>query len=193
MKKVNWIIVLHVVLMLLIAVNTVIGIVKLFSSAAVAELREAKVPAIANAVLLMVVVAMLVVDTLYLLKHYKKKAAIFYKALFLTHVVECVLSVVIALFSPITAFTLAFCVMNGLKAACLLALTFVKDLGEKKTWTIFFIVFALDFAQLFLALVNLASLSLAHVFDGITSLVADGSIGLAIHGKHSDKAARGAE
>jgi len=71
----------------------------------------------------------------------------------------------------------------------LLILTFGKDLGRTKTWSVFFILLALDLAGAILTLVNREALP--GMVSGLARLVMDGTIGLAIRAKYMDKAERG--
>ena len=71
----------------------------------------------------------------------------------------------------------------------LLILTFVKDLGRTKTWSVFYLLLALDLVTAILMYDSREALS--SIASGLTRLVLDGSIGLAIRAKYMDKAARG--
>ena len=71
----------------------------------------------------------------------------------------------------------------------LLILTFGKDLGRTKTWSVFHVLIALDIAIAILMFDSREALS--SIASGLTRLVLDGTIGLAIRAKYADKAARG--
>ena len=71
----------------------------------------------------------------------------------------------------------------------LLILTFVKDLGRTKTWTVFYILLALDLVVAILTFDSREALS--SIASGLTRLILDGTIGLAIRAKYMDKAERG--
>ena len=83
-------------------------------------------------------------------------------------------------------------VLNACKIILLLLLGFGKDLGERKTWTIFYILLAVDGLKLVLAIFNMLGIGFDFSFMGyVTALIADGTIGLAIRGKYENKKARG--
>ena len=71
----------------------------------------------------------------------------------------------------------------------LLILTFAKDLGKTKTLCVYYVLLALDLVAAILLFDKREALSC--IASGLTRLVLDGSIGLAIFAKYKDKAARG--
>jgi len=73
--------------------------------------------------------------------------------------------------------------------AALLILSFGKDLGRTKTWSLFCILIALDIAVGILMFDSREVFSSIH--SGVTRLLLDSTIGFAINLKYKDKAARG--
>lgn len=146
-----------------------------------------------NVFLMILILAMLIVGTLYLLKGYTKQAAIYYKLFLVLNVAVNALTIVIDLcFYHVTAWIVMISVLNACKIILLLLLGFGKDLGERKTWTIFYILLAVDSLKLVLAIINMLGIGFDFSFMGyVTALIADGTIGLAIRGKYENKKARG--
>ena len=142
---------------------------------------------------MILILAMLIVGTLYLLKGYTKQAAIYYKLFLVLNVAVNALTIVIDLcFYHVTAWMVMISVLNACKIILLLLLGFGKDLGERKTWTIFYILLAVDSLKLVLAIINMLGIGFDFSFMGyVTALIADGTIGLAIRGKYENKKARG--
>ena len=80
----------------------------------------------------------------------------------------------------------------ALKIIFLLLLAFGKDLGRKKTWTILYVIIGLDIAGMIVILIIMSGTGFDFNLIGvIAALVADVTLGLAIHGKYDDKASRG--
>ena len=71
----------------------------------------------------------------------------------------------------------------------LLILIFAKDLGRTRSWCVFYVLLALDLILAILTFDGREALS--SIASGLTRLVLDGTIGLAIRAKYADKAARG--
>ena len=121
----------------------------------------------------------------YLMKGSSKQTAIWYKAF----VVQVMLGVLLRLIGTLImpGFGLPAALMIGVIIA-LLVLSFVKNLGEKNTWIVFYILLALE---LVLAIVSIDKGEvLSSIAGGLIRLVLAGSIGLAIHAKYADKKAR---
>ena len=148
---------------------------------------------LANVFLMLMVLAMLIVGTLYLLMGYTKRAAVYYKLFLILNVAVCVLTIFIDLcFYRVNTWMLIISVLNACKIILLLLLACGKDLGEKKTWTLFYILLAADGIKLVLAILNMISIGFDFSFAGyVTALISDGTIGLAIRGKYENKKSRG--
>lgn len=147
----------------------------------------------ANIFLMLVILAMLIVGTLYLIKGYSKRAAVYYKLFLFLNVAVCVLTIFIDLcFYRANTWMLIISVLNTCKIILLLLLACGKDLGEKKTWSLFYILLAADGIKLVLAIFNMISIGFDFSFAGyVTALISDGTIGLAIRGKYENKKSRG--
>ena len=87
-----------------------------------------------------------------------------------------------------SGFGVPVCLMLG-SIIMLLILTFAKDMGKTKTWTVFCILFVLDLIVSILAFESREALS--SIASGLTRLVLDLTIATAIYSKYKDKAARG--
>lgn len=83
----------------------------------------------------------------------------------------------------------AVAVLTIIGICALLILTFVKDLGRTKTWSAFYVLLAVDVAIAILMFDKREALS--SIASGLTRLVIDGTIGIAIRAKYEDKALRG--
>ena len=147
----------------------------------------------ANIFLMLVILAMLIVGTLYLIKGYRKRAAVYYKLFLFLNVAVCVLTIFIDLcFYRANTWMLIISVLNTCKIILLLLLACGKDLGEKKTWSLFYILLVADGLKLVFAITNMISIGFDFSFAGyVTALISDGTIGLAIRGKYENKKSRG--
>ncbi|WP_026511579.1 hypothetical protein [Butyrivibrio sp. LC3010] len=147
----------------------------------------------ANAFMMLVILAMLIVGILYLVKGYTKQAAVYYKLFLILNVAVCVLTIFIDLcFYQVNIWMIIISVLNVCKTILLLIMAFGKDLGEKKTWTIFYMLLTADGIKLILAIINMVSIGFDFSFAGyVTALISDGTIGLAARGKYENKKMRG--
>jgi hypothetical protein len=127
----------------------------------------------------------LVCGITYLLKGSGKSAATWYKALVMLVTLGVTLRLIGTLIYP--GFNFAAGLMIGIILA-LLILCFVKNLGEKKSWIIFYILLALELVLAFVMFDKNEVMS--SIAGNLSRLVLDGSIGLAIREKYADKAAR---
>ena len=193
MKKFSPVMIVHLILMVAMACGTIGGAVNFVIGAVNATTGMERFSNLTNVLLMVLILAMLVVGTVYLLQAYGKQAANYYKAFMLIHVGVCALTIFVDLFFyQVTALLIIICALNAIKLLALIALTFVKDLGSQKTWMLFYVVLAMDIIQLVLAIINMAGIGFDFSFTGyVTALVADGTIGLAIRGKYQDKRSRG--
>ena len=122
----------------------------------------------------------------YMVKGSGKNVAGVYKTFLLLVTIGLALRFAARFFHP------GFDVIAGLMIGSLLMLlilTFGKDLGRTKTWSVFHVLIALDIAIAILMFDSREALS--SIASGLTRLVLDGTIGLAIRAKYADKAARG--
>jgi len=128
----------------------------------------------------------LICGIIYMLKGSGKNVAGLYKAFLLLATVGLALRLAGKLVFP--GFDVSAALMIG-SLLMLLTLTFVKDLGKTKTLAAFYTLFALDVALAILGFDSREALS--SIASGLTRLVLDGTIGIAITLKYKDKAARG--
>ena len=128
----------------------------------------------------------LICGMIYMLKGGGKAVAKLYKAFLLLVTVGLVLRLAGKLIHP--GFDVSAGLMIG-SILMLLILTFVKDLGKIKTGCVFHILFILDLAWVILMFDSREALS--SIASGLTRLILDSTIGLAIYAKYRDKAARG--
>ena len=149
----------------------------------------------ANAFMMLVILAMLIVGIIYLVKGYTKRAAVYYKLFLILNVAVCVLTIIIDLcFYQVNVWMIIISILNACKIVLLLLMAFGKDLGEKKTWTIFYMLLTADGLKLILSIVNMLSIGFDFSFAGyITALISDGTIGLAVRGKYENKKMRGSK
>ena len=123
---------------------------------------------------------------MYLLKGSGKQAAGYYRTFILLVALGIVLRLIGTLFYP--GFGLSACLMIGI-LLMLLALGFVKDLGEQKSWIIFWVLIILEVV---LAVVMFdKNEAMSSIAGSLSRLVLDASIGLSLRAKYADKAARG--
>ncbi len=84
------------------------------------------------------------------------------------------------------------CTLFAIKIILLLLLAFGKDLGQKKSWYILYVIAALDIAGIVVMFIVMSDTGFDFSLVGaIAALVADVTLGIAIHGKYADKASRG--
>ena len=148
---------------------------------------------LSNVFLMALILAMLVVGTLYLIKGYTKRAALYYKLFLFLNVAVSVLTIFIDLcFYQVNPWMIIISILNACKVVLLLIMAFGKDLGEKKTWKLFYLLLAADGVKLILAVINMVGIGFDFSFAGyVTALICDGTIGLAIRGKYDNKKSRG--
>ena len=195
MKRLNALTVTHLSLMCLMIIGTIGATVNFLISFTNSTTGMDKFSNLSNVVLMTVILAMLATGVLYLVRDYSKQAAKYYKLFLILNVIVCILTIFIDLFFyKSTALMYMISGLNTFKIITLLMLAYGKDLGEKKTWTIFYILLAIDIIKLVFAFINMSNIGFDFSFAGyVTALIADGTIGLAIKGKYDDKKARGRE
>ena len=185
----------HLIIMFLMMFGTIGGTVNFIVGAVCSETSSELFSNITNIILMAVILSMLIMGAVYIIKDYSKQAAVFYKAFLFLHVGVCVLSIIVNLcFYKITSLMIIICVLYAFKAIDLLILVFWKDLGEKRTWILFYVILGLDIAALILAVINMVNIGFDFSFTGyVTALIADGTIGLSVKGKYENKASRGSK
>ena len=185
----------HLVMMFLMMFGTIGGAVKFIIDAVGSETSSALLSNITNIVLMAVIFSMLMMGAVYIIKDYSKQASVFYKAFLFLHVGVCVLSIIVNLvYYTVNPLMIAICILYGFKALDLLILVFWKDLGQKRTWILFYVILGLDIVALILAVINMVNIGFDFSFTGyITALIADGTIGLSVRGKYENKASRGSK
>ena len=195
MQKKGSVTVFHLVMMFLMMFGTIGGAVKFIIDAVGSETSSALLSNITNIVLMAVIFSMLMMGAVYIIKDYSKQASVFYKAFLFLHVGVCVLSIIVNLvYYTVNPLMIAICILYGFKALDLLILVFWKDLGQKRTWILFYVILGLDIAALIFAVINMLNIGFDFSFTGyVTALIADGTIGLSVRGKYENKASRGSK
>ena len=185
----------HLIVMFIMMFGTIGGAVNFIIGAVSSETSAAVFSNITNIVLMAVILSMLIMGAIYIIKGYSKQAAVFYKAFMFLHVGVCALSIIVNLFFyTVTPIMIVICILYAIKAIDLLILVFWKDLGNKKTWILFYVILGLDIASLILAIINMLNVGFDFSFTGyVTALIADGTIGLSVKGKYENKEARGSK
>ena len=195
MQKKGSVTVFHLVMMFLMMFGTIGGAVKFIIDAVGSETSSALLSNITNIVLMAVIFSMLIMGAVYIIKDYSKQASVFYKAFLFLNVGVCVLSIIVNLvYYTVNPLMIAICILYGFKALDFLILVFWKDLGQKRTWILFYVILGLDIVALILAVINMVNIGFDFSFTGyITALIADGTIGLSVRGKYENKASRGSK
>lgn len=195
MQKKGSVTVFHLVMMFLMMFGTIGGAVKFIIDAVGSETSSALLSNITNIVLMAVIFSMLMMGAVYIIKDYSKQASAFYKAFLFLHVGVCVLSIIVNLvYYTVNPLMIAICILYGFKALDLLILVFWKNLGQKRTWILFYVILGLDIVALILAVINMVNIGFDFSFTGyVTALIADGTIGLSVRGKYENKASRGSK
>ena len=195
MQKKGSVTVFHLVMMFLMMFGTIGGAVKFIIDAVGSETSSALLSNITNIVLMAVIFSMLIMGAVYIIKDYSKQASVFYKAFLFLHVGVCVLSIIVNLvYYTVNPLMIVICILYGFKALDILILVFWKDLGQKRTWILFYVILGLDIVALILAVINMVNIGFDFSFTGyITALIADGTIGLSVRGKYENKASRGSK
>ena len=195
MQKKGSVTVFHLVMMFLMMFGTIGGAVKFIIDAVGSETSSALLSNITNIVLMAVIFSMLIMGAVYIIKDYSKQASVFYKAFLFLNVGVCVLSIIVNLvYYTVNPLMIAICILYGFKALDLLILVFWKDLGQKRTWILFYVILGLDIVALILAVINMVNIGFDFSFTGyVTALIADGTIGLSVRGKYENKASRGSK
>ena len=193
MKKNSPLKLLHLALMVILMFGSSFSTVMFFTRNEAAVAGKGEMEVILNGCSTMVVVLMLITGILYLVHGYKKNAAVYYLAFILLLVLVNVLVVLIdVLYTQMTPLIIIKCILYSAKIIVLLIMAFGKNLGKKMTWTLLYVVVALDIAGMIVMLIYMFQNGFDFAMIGVVAaIVADVTIGLAIRGKYEDKESRG--
>lgn len=194
MKKFGPLRIVHLILMIGLMLSSGFSTVMFLGGFDLFTAGKDRPEAILNGCSTMAVTVMLLTGILYLLHGYKKNTAIYYKAFILLLVLVNLMVIILdVIFANKTVLIIIKCALYAIKIILLLLLVFKKDLGREKTWIIFKMVVAVDIAALVVMLIitTTGSFDFGSIIGVIAALVADATLGLAIHGKYADKASRG--
>lgn len=138
--------------------------------------------------------AALIAGYIHLRSGYQKTKADYYKAFLLLTALSYIFAMIYQVLT--NGFDIAV-VFRIVYIAILFVLAFAKDVGEKNTWLLFYILLASDQIALILRLIDILPASrpvntnIALIIMVVTTRVLLGSIGLSIYGKYADKQNRG--
>ncbi len=193
MKKNSPLKFIHLALMVILMFCSSFSTVMFFTRNEAAVAGKGEMEVILNGCSTMVVVLMLITGILYLVHGYKKNAAVYYLAFILLLVLVNVLVVLIdVLYTQKTPLIIIKCILYSAKSIVLLIMAFGKNLGKKMTWTLLYVVVALDIAGMIVMLIYMFQNGFDFALMGVVAaIVADVTIGLAIRGKYQDKESRG--
>ena len=193
MKKNSPLKLLHLALMVILMFGSSFATVMFFTRNEAAVAGKGEMEAILNGCSTMVVVLMLITGILYLVHGYKKNAAVYYLAFILLLVLVNLFVVLIdVLYTQKTPLIIIKCILYSAKIIVLLIMAFGKNLGKKMTWTLLYVVVALDIAGMIVMLIYMFQNGFDFALIGVfAAIVADVTMGLAIRGKYEDKESRG--
>ena len=193
MKKNSPLKFIHLSLMVILMFCSSFSTVMFFTRNEAAVAGKGEMEVILNGCSTMVVVLMLITGILYLVHGYKKNAAVYYLAFILLLGLVNVLVVLIdVLYTQKTPLIIIKCILYSAKIIVLLIMAFGKNLGKKMTWTLLYVVVALDIAGMIVMLIYMFQNGFDFALMGVVAaIVADVTIGLAIRGKYQDKESRG--
>ncbi len=193
MKKNSPLKLLHLALMVILMFGSSFSTVMFFTRNEAAVAGKGEMEVILNGCSTLVVVLMLITGILYLVHGYKKNAAVYYLAFILLLGLVNVLVVLIdVLYTQKTPLIIIKCILYSAKIIVLLIMAFGKNLGKKMTWTLLYVVVALDIAGMIVMLIYMFQNGFDFAMIGVVAaIVADVTIGLAIRGKYEDKESRG--
>ncbi|MBR4806896.1 MAG: hypothetical protein IKZ65_00205 [Lachnospiraceae bacterium] len=193
MKKNSPLKLLHLALMVILMFGSSFSTVMFFTRNEAAVAGKGEMEVILNGCSTLVVVLMLITGILYLVHGYKKNAAVYYLAFILLLVLVNVLVVLIdVLYTQMTPLIIIKCILYSAKIIVLLIMAFGKNLGKKMTWTLLYVVVALDIAGMIVMLIYMFQNGFDFALIGVVAaIVADVTMGLAIRGKYQDKESRG--
>ena len=135
---------------------------------------------------------------IYASRGYTKDASKFYKAFLCLYAFSTIIQIATTYRSTGLTILSASCVI---RFVLVLVLGFVKDLGKKNTWNVFYILIAFELLVAPFSLSNLSSIGAEAngavagylVYNAIVRLVTTGILGLCIEAKYRDKEARGSK
>lgn len=193
MKKYSPLRIIHLMLMVILMCCSSFSTVMFFTGNEAAVAGKSNMEAMLNGCSTMVVTLMLITGILYLVRGYKKNAAVYYLAFILLLVLVNLLVILIdILYAHMSVLLIIKCSLYAMKIVILLIMAFGKDLGSKRTWALLYVVVALDIAAMIVMLIYMSQNGFDFALMGvIAAIVADVTIGLAIRGKYADKASRG--
>ena len=193
MKKNSPLKILHLALMVILMFGSSFATVMFFTRNEAAVAGKGEMEVILNGCVTLVVVLMLITGILYLVHGYKKNAAVYYLAFILLLVLVNLFVVLIdVLYTQKTPLIIIKCILYSAKIIVLLIMAFGKNLGKKMTWTLLYVVVALDIAGMIVMLIYMFQTGFDFALIGVfAAIVADITMGLAIRGKYQDKESRG--
>lgn len=193
MKKNSPLKILHLALMVILMFGSSFATVMFFTRNEAAVAGKGEMEVILNGCVTLVVVLMLITGILYLVHGYKKNAAVYYLAFILLLVLVNLFVVLIdVLYTQKTPLIIIKCILYSAKIIVLLIMAFGKNLGKKMTWTLLYVVVALDIAGMIVMLIYMFQTGFDFALIGVfAAIVADVTMGLAIRGKYEDKESRG--
>ena len=193
MKKNSPLRILHLALMVILMFGSSFATVMFFTRNETAVAGKGEMEVILNGCVTLVVVLMLITGILYLVHGYKKNAAVYYLAFILLLVLVNLFVVLIdVLYTQKTPLIIIKCILYSAKIIVLLIMAFGKNLGKKMTWTLLYVVVALDIAGMIVMLIYMFQTGFDFALIGVfAAIVADVTMGLAIRGKYQDKESRG--
>ena len=193
MKKNSPLKILHLALMVILMFGSSFSTVMFFTRNEAAVAGKGEMEVILNGCVTLVVVLMLITGILYLVHGYKKNAAVYYLAFILLLVLVNLFVVLIdVLYTQKTPLIIIKCIVYSAKIIVLLIMAFGKNLGKKMTWTLLYVVVALDIAGMIVMLIYMFQTGFDFALIGVfAAIVADVTMGLAIRGKYEDKESRG--
>ena len=193
MKKNSPLKLLHLALMVILMFGSSFATVMFFTRNEAAVAGKGEMEVILNGCVTLVVVLMLITGILYLVHGYKKNAAVYYLAFILLLVLVNLFVVLIdVLYTQKTPLIIIKCILYSAKIIVLLIMAFGKNLGKKMTWTLLYVVVALDIAGMIVMLIYMFQNGFDFALIGVfAAIVADVTMGLAIRGKYEDKESRG--
>ena len=193
MKKNSPLKILHLALMVILMFGSSFATVMFFTRNETAVAGKGEMEVTLNGCVTLVVVLMLITGILYLVHGYKKNAAVYYLAFILLLVLVNLFVVLIdVLYTQKTPLIIIKCILYSAKIIVLLIMAFGKNLGKKMTWTLLYVVVALDIAGMIVMLIYMFQTGFDFALIGVfAAIVADVTMGLAIRGKYQDKESRG--
>ncbi len=195
MKKFSPLKMIHLLLMIVLMFCSGISTVLFLGGFEVAVAGKGKTEVILTGCTTLMVMVMLLTGVLYLVHGYKKNAAVYYKAFIILMVLVTLIDFITNMVcTAMNVLLIIRCTLFAIKIILLLLLAFGKDLGQKKSRYILYVIVALDIAGIVVMFIIMSDTGFDFSLVGaIAALVADVTLGIAIHGKYADKASRGSQ